>query len=137
MRLLSESSPGFSLSRVPLFVFQLLVSGLLGHTFQKIFNWKFEEAAVKFGVLYATGIAFIVSLAKNHLPFAVIAASTILLFGFTLAPKDVSYVGYVLIVVIAVGCGLSCVLQSLVVAVIFAGALLFLPKNEDQKTKDR
>ena len=72
--ILIDSLNGFSAKLIPLFLFQLLVAGFLGHLLQKIANRKFGSEVIQYGGLIALSIALLSSFVKYSLPFSVLAA---------------------------------------------------------------
>ena len=129
--ILVDSLNGFSPKYIPLFLFQMLTAGLIGYVFQRLVNRKFDEKIIQNGTLLTLGIAFVVAIAKNSLSFSVLAAAAILLIGM-MGQKDRNQtLGYFLLAIIGVGCGVGSVIQTIIGAVLLAVVLLFLPmKNE-------
>lgn len=131
--LLVDSLNGFSPRYIPLFLFQLLTAGLLGYIMQKLINRKFDEKIIQNGTLIALGIALIAAITKNSLPFAVLAAAAILLVGMSGQKDRNTTLGFFLLAVIGVGCGVGSVIQTVIGAALLVIVLLFLPmKNETE-----
>ena len=129
--LLTDSLNGFSPKYIPLFLFQLLIAGLLGYVLQKLINRKFDEKIIKNGTLITLGIALIVAITKNSLPFAVLAAAAILLIGIKSQKEGNSAIALFLLAAIGVGCGVGSVVQTVIGAVVLVLVLLFLPLKDE------
>ena len=129
--LIVDSLNGFSPRYIPLFIFQLLVAGLLGYLMQWLINRKFAAKIIQNGTLITLGITIIAAITKNSLPFAVLAAAAILLIGMKGQKDQSGTIGLFILAVIGVGCGVGSVIQTVIGSGILALVLLFLPmKNE-------
>lgn len=128
-----DSLNGFSPKLIPLFLFQLLTAGLLGYVFQKLINRKFDHKIIENGTLIALGIAFIAAISKNSLPFSVLAAAVILVVGLSGQKDKHTALGFFVIAVIGVGCGVGSVIQTVIGAIVLALVLLFLPMKSETK----
>ena len=111
--------------------FQLLIAVLLGYVLQKLINRKFDEKIIKNGTLITLGIALIVAITKNSLPFAVLAAAAILLIGIKSQKEGNSAIALFLLAAIGVGCGVGSVVQTVIGAVVLVLVLLFLPLKDE------
>lgn len=131
--ILVDSLNGFSPKYIPLFLFQLLVAGLLGYLIQRIVNRKFDKNIIQYGTLIALGIALVVAISKNSLTFAVIAAASILLLAIANQKTKAESLGLFLIAIIGVGCGVGSVIQTFIGVVLLAIVLLFLPLKDEAK----
>lgn len=129
--ILSDSLNGFSPRYIPLFLFQLLCAGFLGMIFQWMINKKFKERIVFHGTLMALGIALLVALTKNSLPFSVIAAALILVLGLKGERTTIQVIGLFIILLIGIGCGIGSIIQTFIGTALLACVLLFLPLKDE------
>jgi hypothetical protein len=129
--ILIDSLNGFSVRFIPLFLFQLLVAGLLGHLLQKIINRKSGEQSVRFGAVIAMAVALLTAMVKYSLPFAVMAAAVILLLRPKMENSFIQLLALFLVTLVGVGCGIGSVIQTGIGFVLLAAVILFTPlKNE-------
>lgn len=126
-----DSLNGFAVKDIPLFLFQMLVAGLLGLIIQKMVNRKFDQKIISNGSLIALAVALIVAITKNSLPFAVLAAAVIILLGMRKTASNSSVIGLFLIVAVGVGCGVGSVIQTVIGAALICAVLLFLPLKDE------
>jgi MFS family permease len=127
---LVDSLNGFSIKYIPLFLFQLITAGLLGYIIQRIINKKFDSKIISYGTVIALGVALICAISKNSLPFAVLAAAAILLLEMNNAKDKNTSLGFFLITIIGIGCGVGSVVQTVIGTVILAIVILFLPLKD-------
>ncbi|UKN02854.1 hypothetical protein K6119_04910 [Paracrocinitomix mangrovi] len=127
----ADSLNGFTPKYIPLFLFQLLVAGLLGLLLQKVLNRKFETIVIKNGTLMAIGIALIVAISKNSLPFSVLAAAVILLLALGEKRNQLQTIGLFLVALTGVGCGVGSVIQTLIGFALIVLVIMFLPLKDD------
>ncbi len=125
--ILIDSLNGFSLSQIPLFIFQLLCAGIGAHLFQFVLNRKLENT-MNYAALTAVGVATIASIVKYSLPFSVLGAAIILL----LLQKDakqtkIQTLAQVIVVLIGVGCGIGSVIQTIIGCIIILAVIFFTP----------
>jgi hypothetical protein len=129
--ILIDSLNGFSIRFIPLFLFQLLIAGLLGHLFQKIINRKSGEQSLQFGALIAMSVALLTAMVKYSLPFAVMAAAVILLLRPKKEYSFIQVLGLFLVTLVGVGCGIGSVIQTGIGFVLLATVILFTPLKND------
>ena len=122
-----DSFNGLPLEQIPLFLFQLLMAGLMGHLLQKIANRKFGNDTIQHGGLIATGVALLTSIVKYSLPFAVIAAALILLLGKTRDQLFHQTLGLFLVALVGLGCGVGSVVQTCIGLILVSATILFIP----------
>lgn len=123
-QIIIDSFNGFSPADIPLFIFQLLMAGLLGFAVQFIFNKKLETSErLQNSITIAIMVALTVALSKVYLPFAIVAAVIILLLGKALKKESLlANMGIIVLLIAAAGCGFGSIVQT----VIGIGVLLFL-----------
>lgn len=122
-----DSLNGFSLSQIPLFLFQLLCAGLGGLVLQFILNKKIGENTVKYGALIAMSVAVLTSIAKYSLPVSVISAAAILLLFRGKENSKIETVGQLLLVLIGIGCGSGSVVPTILGCILVFATILFTP----------
>jgi len=122
-----DSLNGFSLRFLPLFIFQLLVAGLLGHLFQKIVNRKFGNEIVEYAGLMALSLAVLASIVKYSLPFAVLSAVLVLFLVRKKEGNFLKLLALFIVGLIGVGCGIGSVFQVTVGFVFIVTVILFIP----------
>ncbi|MDA7804369.1 hypothetical protein N8987_07355 [Crocinitomix sp.] len=118
---------GFSSGNIPLYLFQLVIAALAGLVIQLAFNKKFKTDVISHGALIGAVVAFITSIAKNELVYAVLAATVLLLFSKIIEKSSTSVLGNLLIISVALGCGVGSVIQSIIGFVFILLVLLFTP----------
>jgi len=126
-QLAADSLNGFSISFIPLFLFQLLIAGILGHLLQKIFNRKFGTEVIQYGGLLALSIGLLTSLVKYSLPFSVMAAALLLFLTRSKEFTFIQLIGLFLIGLIGVGCGIGSVVQTGLGFIVLILVILFTP----------
>jgi hypothetical protein len=113
--LLIDSMNGFSPKYIPLMLLQLLVAALLAWLVQKVINKKIGEKVIENGALIASSVALIVGIAKYSLPFAVIAAATIIVLALKTEMKSkASALGFFLIILVGAACGIGSLIQIVI-----------------------
>jgi hypothetical protein len=123
---------GFAFDQLPLFIFQLLTAGLFAFCFQFIFNRKFKNETVQFGVLTAVIVAFLASLVKGTLSFSVLGAAAILLFFKSKSDDKLTVLSNITFIVIGIGCGIGSVVQTGIGLIVVGIVLLLTPlKGQD------
>lgn len=122
-----DSFNGLSVDLIPLFLFQLLMAGLLGYLAEKILNRKFQQEVVSHSSLIAISVSVLASIVKYSLPGSVLAAAVILIFLKSKENTLVQVIGTFMVLVIGVGCGLGSVIQTLIGFVLLGLVILFLP----------
>lgn len=128
-----DSLNGFALKDIPLFLFQLLIAGILGLVIQWTLNRKFSEQIIKNGVALAMIVALLTSLSKFYLPVGVLCAAVILLLGFKKNLDAKGVFGLMLICTAGIGSGSGSVIQTALGLLLIAGIVLFIPmKNVDE-----
>lgn len=112
-QIMIDSFNGFSLRLIPLFLFQLLVAGLIGHLTQKILNRKFQSQELSKGAIIAVGVSLLVSLVKYSLPFSVVGAALLLfLHGKFKEQSNGQTFALFLFALAGLGCGVGSVVQT-------------------------
>ena len=122
-----DSLNGFPLNQIPLFIFQLIVAGLLGFSFQFLLNKKWGEKRLKLGVLIAVSVAILSAVAKYNLPFAVLAAAGILVLFRNVQESKMERFGQFLFVAVGIGCGVGSVVLTVIGAFVLMILLAFTP----------
>lgn len=124
--ILIDSFNGFSVKMIPLFLIQLLISGLMTYIFQWLYKKKTNHFQ-KDAVLLAMAMTLITSIVKYSLPFAVLGGALIMMFG-TRSNRSSSDLFQVLVIgIIAVGCGVGSIVQTALGFVVLCVILLFTP----------
>lgn len=130
--MLIDSLNGFSAKDIPLFLFQILVAGLLAHLFQIIINKKWKSGVICNSALIATTIAILASIVKYSLPFAILALAILL----WLKPKQddnvISKITLLIIGLIGVGCGVGSVALTILGVIVLSLIILFTPLKSDE-----
>lgn len=121
---------GFAFSHIPLFIFQLLMAGILAFCFQFLYNKKFKKSLIQNSVFSAVLVAFLVSLVKGTLSFSVLGAAVILLYFKSKEQSRLSLLGHLAILTISIGCGIGSVIQTLIGFIIISLVLIFTPLND-------
>lgn len=125
-QILIDSFNGLSADQIPLFLFQLLVAGLLGHLLQKILNRKFEDG-LQHGALIAVSIALLTSVVKYSVSFSIVAAGLFFLFGRSKEQSFTSSLGVFMIALLGVGCGVGSVIQTILGFLLLVAVIFFVP----------
>ncbi|MFT4601100.1 MAG: hypothetical protein ACI857_001278 [Arenicella sp.] len=125
-----DSLNGFSLSHIPLFLFQLISAALMAFVFQFIFNKKFKEKLISNSTLTAILVALLSSLVKYSLPFSILGAAILVLF---LKKEDCKrkQLGQLSILIIGMGCGIGSVVQTAIGLIAFVAVFIFIPFQKD------
>lgn len=124
--ILIDSFNGFSVKMIPLFLIQLLISGLMTYIFQWLYKKKTNHFQ-KDAVLVAMAMTLITSIVKYSLPFALLGGALIMMFG-TRSNRSSSDLFQVLVIgIIAVGCGVGSIVQTALGFVVLCVILLFTP----------
>lgn len=79
--ILINSLNGFSASDIPMFIFQLLMTGLLVRLVQLIWSKKFNVEKGSYFIVIALVFAFMAIVSKYSLPFAILSVGLILWLG--------------------------------------------------------
>ncbi|HIP35287.1 MAG TPA: hypothetical protein EYG85_00355 [Crocinitomix sp.] len=130
--ILIDSLNGFSANDIPLFIFQILVAGLLAHIFQIVVNKKLKTSIITNSALIATTIAILSAIVKYSLPFSILALAIIL----WLKPKQndtyMSKITLFIVGFIGVGCGVGSVILTIFGTLILLFILLFMPLKNNE-----
>lgn len=130
--ILIDSLNGFSANDIPLFIFQILVAGLLAHIFQIVVNKKLKTSIITNSALIATTIAILSAIVKYSLPFSILALAIIL----WLKPKQndtyMSKITLFIVGFIGVGCGVGSVILNIFGTLILLFILLFMPLKNNE-----
>lgn len=130
--ILIDSLNGFSAKDIPLFIFQILVAGILAHLFQLIINKKWKQGVICNSALIAVSITIITSIVKYSLPFAVMGLAVILLFKKQKEEAVISKIALLVVGIIGVGCGVGSVIQTIIGVVFILGIILFTPLKDSE-----
>lgn len=122
-----DSLNGFSLSQIPLFLFQLLSAALGAYIFQFILNKKTGEKTITHGAIIAAVVALTASIVKYSLPLSVLGAAVILLLLKGKEESRLATLGQVVVVAIGVGCGVGSIVQTVLGCIVVFGILIFVP----------
>jgi len=125
-----DSLNGFPIQQLPLFLFQLVVAGILGFAVQFLINKKTDNTTIKLGVLIAVTIAVLSAIAKYSLPFSVLAAAAILLFLKNNSQSKIETFGQFLLVAIGIGCGVGSVVLTAVGVIVVLLLIAFTPLKD-------
>jgi len=125
-----DSLNGFPVSQLPLFIFQLVVAGLLGFIIQFVLNKKSGEEPLKRGTFIAVSVAILSAIAKYSLPFAVLAAACILLLANNQKATGLQRFGLFLFVAVGIGCGVGSVVLTGVGAIALVVMIAFTPLKD-------
>jgi len=126
--ILIESMNGFSPKNIPIMLFQLVMAALLAWVIQKIINKKAGENAVSSGPVIAASVALIVGIAKYSLPFAVLAAAVLIVLGMKTELKSkASVLGFFLIVLVGIACGVGSIVQATIGIIFISTVILLTP----------
>ena len=125
--ILIDSLNGFSVSQIPLFIFQLLAAGIMGYLIQLILKRKLKEEVVQYGALIAMGSAFLGAIAKYSLPFSVMAAAVLLMLANKKDQSKHETIGLFLVASIGITCGVGSVIYSFIGFILISCVILFMP----------
>ena len=78
-KIIFDSLNGMSLDNLPLFIFQILMAGLMAHIFQIFINKKTKSNIINNGGLLAVSICVLASIVKYSLPFSILGLGVLLL----------------------------------------------------------
>ncbi|MBI3134259.1 MAG: hypothetical protein HYZ14_06235 [Bacteroidetes bacterium] len=126
-QIIVDSFNGLSADMIPLFLFQMLVAGLLGHLLQKILNRKFGHETLSHGALISLSVALLASVVKYSVPFAVLAAALIFLLGRSKEFSFMNALSVFLVAIVGLGCGVGSVIQTIIGFVLITAVILFIP----------
>ena len=129
-QILIDSLNGLSADMIPLFLFQLLVSALLGLLLEKIINRKFGEDTSERGVILAPLAALLASLVKYSLSFSVMGSALILLFLRQREMRRDQTLSLIAVLAIGVGCGTGSVIQTGIGFVFISVLIWFMPAKK-------
>ena len=131
--ILIDSLNGFSANDLPLFIFQILVSGFLAHVTQVVINKKFKTGVICNSALIAVSITVLASIVKYSLPFAVLGLGLILLFKSNKQNEStLSKVALLIMGLIGLGCGVGSVIQTIIGVVFILLIILFTPVEKSE-----
>ena len=130
--ILIDSLNGFSAKDIPLFIFQILVAGLLAHLFQIIINKKWKTGVICNSALIATTLAILSAIVKYSLPFAVLALAVIVWLKPKSTDSTISKIALVIVGLIGVGCGVGSVALTILGTIILFLVILFTPLKSDE-----
>jgi hypothetical protein len=131
--ILIDSLNGFSARDIPLYIFQIIIAGLLAHITQILINKKFQTAVICNSALIAAGITVIASIVKYSLPFAVLGLGLMLLLKSNKKEETViSKIALFIIALIGLGCGVGSVVQTIIGAVFIMLIILFTPVEKSE-----
>ncbi len=130
--ILIDSLNGFSAKDIPLFIFQILVAGLLAHLFQIIINKKWKTGVICNSALIATTLAILSAIVKYSLPFAVLALAVIVWLKPKSTDSTISKIALVIVGLIGVGCGVGSVALTILGTIILFLIILFTPLKSDE-----
>ena len=130
--ILIDSLNGFSAKDIPLFIFQILVAGLLAHLFQIIINKKWKTGVICNSALIATTLAILSAIVKYSLPFSVLALAVILWLKPKSTDSTTSKIALVIVGLIGVGCGVGSVALTILGTIILFLIILFTPMKYDE-----
>jgi len=122
-----DSLNGFPVAQIPLFLFQMLCAGLIGYLVQFIINKKSGEKIIHNGATLALSIAVLTSIVKYSLPFSVMAAAALLLFLRGKEMSKTTVVGYFLLAIAGIGCGVGSIIQTVLGFGLIFLVILFTP----------
>ena len=130
--ILIDSLNGFSAKDIPLFLFQILMAGLLAHLFQIVINKKWKTGVICNSALIATTLAVLAAIVKYSLPFAVLGLAIVL----WLKPKQddsiISKIALLIVGLIGVGCGVGSVALTILGVIVLSLIVLFTPLKSDE-----
>ena len=131
-QLLMDSFNGFSPADVPLFLFQLIVAGLMGFLIQWCFNRKLvADQKLAQGILIAIMVSVLVAISKIYLPFAIIAAALVLLLGNSIKKDSLTAnLGVITLLITGAGCGFGSVVQTILGVFILLILVLLVPTEK-------
>ncbi|MGB1103367.1 MAG: hypothetical protein ACPG21_07045 [Crocinitomicaceae bacterium] len=122
-----DSLNGFPVAQLPLFLFQMIVAGLLAFALQFILNKKIGSKVLQLGVLIAVAVTILSAISKYNLPFTVLAAAAILLFLKNNSGTKVEVFGQFLFVLVGIGCGVGSVVLTAIGVVTIIFLIIFTP----------
>jgi hypothetical protein len=124
--ILIDSFNGFSVRMIPLFLLQLIFSGLLAYVFQWLFKKK-TGSSQKDAVPLTMAIALITSIVKYSLPFAVLGGALIMMLGARSNRSSSELFQLLILGIIGVGCGVGSIVQTTIGFVLLCVILIFTP----------
>jgi len=130
--ILIDSLNGFSIRDIPLFIFQILVAGILAHVTQMVINKKWQQGVICNSALIAVSITVLTSIVKYSLPFAVMGLAVILLFKPNKEESTISKIALLGVGIIGVGCGVGSVIQTIIGVIFMLLIVLFTPLKESE-----
>jgi hypothetical protein len=130
--ILIDSLNGFSAKDIPLFIFQILIAGILAHLVQLVLNKKWKESVVCNSALIAVVLAVLTSIVKYSLPFAVMGLAAVLLFKNNKEESTISKIGLLIVSIIGVGCGIGSVIQTIIGVIFILLIIMFTPLKNNE-----
>ena len=131
--ILIDSLNGFSARDIPLYIFQIIIAGLLAHITQILINKKFQTAVICNSALIAVGVTVIASIVKYSLPFSVLGLGLMLLLKSNKKEETViSKIALFIIALIGLGCGVGSVVQTIIGSVFIMLIILFTPVEKSE-----